>query len=199
MHMKTTAPMLKMLELHGYPYSGINVFVETGTFMGKTAELFAPMFRKIHTIEINEGLWLRARKRGEDLHLDNVIYHHGDSAQVLTELTESIREPVVWELDAHFCRHKSATVTERPEHGPFPLFAELATIAARPYADIVIVDDSPNFGRVRRDLRQPGTTEPQWEAVSRESIIAALGGPARVIADEDFRKSWFFWRNEVQP
>jgi len=64
-------------------------------------------------------------------------------------------------------------------HGPpgadFTLYAELAAVSKRPYADLVLVDDWALAGQEQPSLRADGDTSSQWESLSRAKVCAALG------------------------
>jgi predicted O-methyltransferase YrrM len=82
---------------------GPAVFVESGTFHGKTTRWAVERFREVHTIELSPELAANARR---DLAALGVHCHEGDTRDVLPLLAESIAEPVCWFLDAHWagCR-----------------------------------------------------------------------------------------------
>ena len=55
----------------------LDVFVETGTYVGETTNVAASIFDAIHTIELSERLYLAAARRFiNDI---NVSVHHGSS------------------------------------------------------------------------------------------------------------------------
>lgn len=137
------------------------VFVESGTFHGKTTRWARPRFREVHTVELSDVLHAAAVQSLTPL---GVVCYHGDAAVVIPQLAAQIAESVVWFLDAHWtnCPHAAGAGT------PLPLMAELSALAARQYRDTVIVDDVSSFGR---DDYQPG-----WGAVTLESIAARFPG-----------------------
>ena len=203
MHLKgingKISPAQWMEELFAFhpEYSDIDVAVETGTFRGDGPLWFSKFFEEIHTVEINEGLHNLAKTRCATCEsLDKITFHLGDSAIVVPVLAEQIKKPVLWLLDAHFCLWAKAKEWNEPcpVRGNFPLWAELEAISKRPYADIVLVDDSPVFGVSRDKDRVPGDTSPQWESVSDEVITKALG---RVIDSVEWQKSQIYWRTPL--
>jgi hypothetical protein len=100
----------------------------------------------------------------------------GDTREELPKLAAELTEPVFFYLDAHFCK------TDPPiTSSPFPLWDELIVLRARPYADIVLVDDLHTFGKVRRDLRYQGA--PDWEGVTSASISSFLGAEGFAVGD----------------
>lgn len=144
------------------------VFVESGTFMGKTTRWAAERFDEVHTIELSPELYERAVRELVPL---GVTCHHGDTRDVLPGLATAFQEPVVWFLDAHWLdrEHAAGAGTE------LPLEDELVVLAARPYRDIVIVDDVASFGR---------DYQPGWKRVSLE-WIGHFFPKARVMRHKD--------------
>jgi hypothetical protein len=98
------------------------------------------------------------------------VFHLGDSAELVQRLSAAYCDvPVCWYLDAHWWAEElgSGGKWNQPvaDENPFPLWAELATIAGRTQADLVIVDDVHAFGRDELD----------WRSVSSVSLDKALG------------------------
>lgn len=143
------------------------VFVETGTFHGKTTRWAVDRFREVHTIELNEQ-WYEDACR--DLAPLGVHCHHGNSADLIPKLAWDIREPVFYFLDAHFF---TLVPDVAGESEGLPLWAELEVIAQRPYPDIVAVDDAGLFGT--------RTPTPEWEHVSLERIAAYFPDVAEAV------------------
>lgn len=129
------------------------VAVETGTFRGERALLFAEHFAEVHTIELSPTLFAKADARLAPY--PHVLRHLGDSRALVPDLAATLPMPVLWYLDAHWFtlnRKRSRAGYARDQEAqiaktPLPLWDELAAIAARPWADIVVVDDVRDFGR----------------------------------------------------
>lgn len=145
------------------------VFVESGTFHGKTTRWAWDRFAVVHTIELSDVLYETAL---EHLAPMGIRCHHGDSRDVIPTLATEIAEPVVWFLDAHWTQHPQAAGSGTP----LPLGEELRALAARPYADTIIVDDLASFGH---EEYQPG-----WGQVSLDWVAGFFSG-ARVRAIVD--------------
>jgi hypothetical protein len=145
------------------------VFVESGTFHGKTTRWAVPRFPVVHTIEWSPGLHARAVQALAPL---GVTCHHGDSRQVIPALAASIAERAVWFLDAHWLNNAEAAGNGTP----LPLSDELTALAARPYLDTIIVDDVASFGH---EEYQAG-----WGQVSLTWIARHFpGATTRQVAD----------------
>jgi hypothetical protein len=145
----------------------IAVAVETGTFEGNATQLLARHFPTVHTIELQPQRW---RGAIETLGRIGATFHLGDSAEIVPRLSVAYDDtPVCWYLDAHWFGvqpNKGKWNLPVADENPFPLWAELATIAGRTQADLVIVDDVHAFGR----------DELGWRSVSSVSLDKALGG-----------------------
>lgn len=169
--MNLDAPNLTAILNRHRGHTGVPlVAVETGTFRGDRAVLFADHFAAVHTIELSPTLFQKADLRLEPY--GNVMRHCGDSRALVPQLAGLLPQPVLWYLDAHWFtlnRKRSRAGAARDAEAqiartPLPLWDELEAIAARHYADIIVVDDVRDFG----------TAEPteEWRAVSLERIAS---------------------------
>ena len=116
----------------------INVFVETGTYLGKTAQQLAKVCDQVVTIEIDRALYERA----SDLFANDtrVQVLHGDSANLLSQVLDGLDSPALFWLDGHF----SGGITGGSKQAP--ILYELRAIIAHPVKDhIVVVDDARLF------------------------------------------------------
>lgn len=116
-------------------------WVETGTFLGQTAEFLARSARHVFTIEPSRPLFTRAACRFAG---SNVTVLNGTSESVLPDLLPTLSGPVNFWLDGHYSAgvtYCGATVT--------PIAAELEAID-RSLANfgpvVVLVDDVRLFG-----------------------------------------------------
>jgi hypothetical protein len=117
---------------------GLRVLVETGTYMGETAWALRRDFDRVETIELEPTLARLAEIRFR--RTPTVRVHAGDSATVLPMILATLDDPALFWLDAH-------PSTDRTAHGPVPLRAELAAIAAHPVdGHVVLVDDRQYLG-----------------------------------------------------
>jgi hypothetical protein len=115
-------------------------FVETGTFLGKTALHASRYFQTVHTIELSP--WLVKRALDVTGAAPNVFVHEGNSGKMLRSLLPTISTSCIFWLDGHF----SGGVTAKGETDT-PIIAELEAIAdhhVRPHA--VLIDDARVFG-----------------------------------------------------
>lgn len=155
--------------------SAVETCVETGLMHGEQLELCAQFFKHTVGIELDKGLADSVRARVPKAHV-----LQGDSRVELPALARTIDHPVFWMLDAHYC-----TVPGHPiAKSKFPLWDELIAIRARPYKDIVVVDDVHTFGKKRDRLRFGDALE--WEGVTMESISSFLGCPLGEVINDGY-------------
>jgi len=114
----------------------IKSFIETGTFMGNTSDIFAKLFSKVHTIEKN--LTVEKSKNHEIIQKNNnnINFITGDSPnEIKNILTDNPQERFLILLDAH------DGITS-------PLTEELKTI--KKYSEVsnhvIIIDDCVDLG-----------------------------------------------------
>lgn len=107
---------------------GITTVIETGTWLGYTADFLSLVFDEVHTIEISEIHYLLAEERLKNS--SNVIRHFGSSEKVLHTILPDLQEQrLLFYLDAHW-------------GVDWPLLNELEEIA-RTHKDncLIIIDD----------------------------------------------------------
>lgn len=163
--------------------NNIRVAVETGVLLGDTSKKFAGMFDKVYGLELSEYYFNAAKKNCSEL--DNVEFRLGDSAVLLPELAETLKEPAMFYLDAHWFDREHVA-----GEAPFPLWDELACLGKRPYADLIIVDDAHTFGK-------PVGHVDEWSNVSMKTILQALGTDD-VIASEILFDWGVVWRGGAE-
>ncbi|MBU6427414.1 MAG: hypothetical protein KGR26_00240 [Cyanobacteria bacterium REEB65] len=131
---------VKALTLREYAQKyQLQTFVETGTYLGQTVSALAGAFKEIHSIELSQDLFLRAKNLFSAL--PHITIHQGDSAAVLPEILKIIHEPTLFWLDGHW----SAGITARGEFDT-PIVQELETVLAHPISDhVIVIDDIREF------------------------------------------------------
>jgi hypothetical protein len=141
-------------------YKSIRVFVETGTFLGKTISSMATIFEEAHTIELSPSLYQNAKAKFKKL---PIHFHLGDSRIIIKQLARSISRRAIWYLDAHW----SGGPTAGNENGQInvPLLDELRVLSQRRPGDLIIIDDTRLFGTKK---------EADWSQISRENILDAM-------------------------
>ena len=76
------------------------VLVETGTNLGNMINAQKKRFREIHSIELNE--WLASRAKRKFKNEPNIHLYQGDSGRILPQILEQLNEPCLFWLDAHW-------------------------------------------------------------------------------------------------
>jgi hypothetical protein len=147
------------------------VYVETGTYRGRQLAVAVTKFPRVIGVELDRRFAELSSKAAPTA---SVIC--GNTSDVLPELAKDLSEPVFFYLDAHFCKTDPPITSSR-----FPLWDELIILRARPYPDIVVIDDLHTFGRKRPELSYKGA--PDWEGVTPASISSFLGVEGFKIAD----------------
>lgn len=118
---------------------GIQVLVETGTYLGDTLACGLAAFREVHSIEVEPLIHARAvrifgDRPGANLHL-------GDSGELLPEILSQLNEPAVFWLDGHFSGH----ITGRGNEDT-PVEKELQAVLQSPFNHVAVIDDAREFG-----------------------------------------------------
>ncbi len=133
-------PLAKQEMLRDYAKSyGLDVFVETGTFLGDTVEALRREFRVVHSIELSRKFFELSRRRLEGA--PNVELHLGDSGKVLHEIVPEIDGPALFWLDGHYSGGETAKGDSN-----CPVRAELEAIfAGMKHPFVVMIDDARCF------------------------------------------------------
>lgn len=117
--------------------------VETGTYLGFMVRSTKDTFRRIYSIELEETLYKRAKKKFSKF--NHVTILQGDSGEVLAKLLETLNEPCLFWLDAHH----SSGATFKTGKGKLltPVLSELTHILSHPKAQghVILIDDAREF------------------------------------------------------
>ncbi len=121
--------------------TGHQVFVETGTYLGKTALAVSPHFRECYTIEYDKSLYERALVSFAGR--ANITAYHGDSGEVIGLILKILKEPALFWLDAHYCGGTTARISSDKFT---PIEQELKQIFAHPIKNhLILIDDAREF------------------------------------------------------
>lgn len=116
----------------------IEIFVETGTFRGKTSRWAAGIFREVKTIENSRLLFESASEALKNYR--NILLLYGNSPLQLSKVISEISEPALFWLDAHWCGGSTYG-----EADPCPLLDEIKVIKQSGYNHILMIDDARFF------------------------------------------------------
>ena len=119
---------------------GLNVFVETGTFHGRTTEWAMKHFREVFTIEAHEPYFKKQQQR---LGGRNVNFALADSSKFLPAFIPD--EPALFWLDAHWSPDLDS---EKPDV-VCPVLAEIRHINKSPVDHVIMIDDARLFGEAK--------------------------------------------------
>ncbi|HZX14129.1 MAG TPA: hypothetical protein VFF49_06995 [Thermodesulfobacteriota bacterium] len=117
----------------------LKVFVETGTFMGKTCEWAANYFPLVLTVELFEDYYKATSQRLKNI--SNIRFFHGDSGTILGKVLKLATSPALIWLDAHWSRDLAYTVPD----GLCPVLRELDWIILDKRSHVILVDDAGLF------------------------------------------------------
>lgn len=112
----------------------LDIFVETGTFMGDTSAAAAQIFREVHTIELSEELFKRAEKRFAQQ--QNIHLYKGDSPDILPAILPRLTGKVLFWLDGHYSECNTAKGEKNT-----PILEELKSISKSGKTDIIVLID----------------------------------------------------------
>ncbi len=118
----------------------LKLFVETGTFEGRTTQTLRHDFERLYTIELSAKYHALASKR---LVAWPFIYCiHGNSGDMLKEIIPVLDKPTLFWLDSHYSGLETAMGREE-----CPIFHELKHILRLPSkGNVLLIDDAREFG-----------------------------------------------------
>ncbi|MBK6744388.1 MAG: glycosyltransferase [Hydrogenophilales bacterium] len=142
----------------------LDVFVETGTFMGDSCETVKNHFQEIFTVELSEQYSQKAQSRFADFPYISVI--QGASPEALADLAPMLTgRSVLYFLDAHWCNAQNTAGST----SQCPLLDELRAIGQLNLDSAIVIDDARLF------LAPPPAPHEiaQWPTLPE--ILSALG------------------------
>jgi hypothetical protein len=132
--------MLKQITVKTYAVQfGIDIFVETGTYLGEMVGAVKYSFKRIYSIELSHELYENAREKfSKHKHISIV---NGDSAEVLPEILMHVKEPCLFWLDGHYSGGNTAKGEKET-----PIMEELKRICDHPVKNhVILIDDAREF------------------------------------------------------
>jgi hypothetical protein len=113
----------------------ISSFVETGTYMGETADWAAGLFKDVYTIELSETFYKKSVEKYGDR--PNIRFLQGSSLSVLSDLLKGNLPISLFWLDAHFSEGGTAG-----EEIQCPLLDEIRIILKKNARHFIFIDDA---------------------------------------------------------
>lgn len=139
----------------------VNLFVESGTYLGKSCDAALSHFDHIHTIELDENLYKRALRHFAQK--PQVHLYHGSSEQIFLSLLPTLHEyKILFWLDGHYS--KTAELFNTPYTKSTPIMEELESIRqCNITTAVILIDDLRLFG-----------TDPEYPTLQelRDAIVA---------------------------
>jgi hypothetical protein len=128
----------KIIKKYAFKFSP-RIFIETGTYYGDKINALKHLFSRIISIELDRGLYDKAKQRFKDCRKVKII--HGDSSEILPKILPGINGTILFWLDAHY----SGGITARGKNET-PIFNELKAIFnSHPVENIILIDDARLF------------------------------------------------------
>jgi hypothetical protein len=114
----------------------LKIFIETGTLFGDTVDAVKNIFDRIFSIELDEILYKKAKKRFAEFGHISIL--QGDSGKILPETISTISQPCLFWLDGHY----SGWVTAKGQ-SETPIITELTYILSHPVKNhVILIDDA---------------------------------------------------------
>lgn len=130
---------VKQLKIKEYKTSyNINIFVETGTYLGDMVAALSNEFEKIYTIELGRELYEKAVYNFRNKNHIKVL--QGDSGERLKDVINELNEHALFWLDAHYSMGITAKGNKE-----CPIYEELSTILTHKLNHVILIDDADNF------------------------------------------------------
>ena len=118
----------------------LEIFVETGTYLGDMINAVVSTFDEIYSIELDSELFQLANIRFSGINKINLL--QGDAGTVMQDVLKLINRPSLFWLDAHFSSGATA-------HGKLdtPIQQELIQIFNHPLSKqhVILIDDARHF------------------------------------------------------
>jgi hypothetical protein len=131
--------LVKQLAISEYcRQSKVTTLIETGTFLGYMMEAQKDNFQKLISIELDEKLYQRAKRRFAKYPQIEIL--KGDSGKLMPEVVARLKEPALFWLDGHY----SAEFTAKGDLET-PIIQELESIFKSPIDHVILIDDARDF------------------------------------------------------
>ena len=128
----------KIIKMYAIEFS-IEVFIESGTFLGQTIEAVKKIFKAIYSIELNKSYHLKAKQKF--IKSKHIKIFQGDSSVELPKILSNIDQPCLFWLDAHYSGGNTAKGDLET-----PIMKELHYILKHQNQDhIILIDDAQKF------------------------------------------------------
>ncbi len=134
----------------------INIFVETGTYMGGTSVWASDHFKKVITIENSRSIFEKTSNRYKNV--ENIDFLYGNSKEHLKNIVLSLDEVAIFWLDAHWSGGETYGINDE-----CPLIEEIKIINNTKLNHIILIDDARLFIKPPPPPHKPE----QWANISQ--------------------------------
>ena len=152
------------------------IFIETGTYTGKTCINVSDFFDKLYTIEISSKYFSVSSENFHKQNIKNIDVLLGDSTNILPVVLKNIDQNVFFWLDGHW----SMGDTGKGEKH-CPLLEECQAIMeyckSKKKKSIIMIDDIRIFGTNDGNL--------DWSSITKDKIISILGNSSHYYEKND--------------
>jgi hypothetical protein len=161
----------KTIQFYAKKYQ-INIFIETGTYIGRMVKAQLPFFNTIISVELSEQLYKFNRNKFRKYNKVTIL--QGDSANVLPPVIAELKEPALFWLDGHY----SAGLTAKGSLNT-PISKELSCILENKYNHCILIDDARLFNGTNdypefRELKSSVSAKKPHSAVIIENDIIII-------------------------
>jgi hypothetical protein len=118
----------------------ISYFVETGTYLGRTATAASRIFERVYTIESSQYYFEKAARKISQR--PNIKHIYGDSQIKLPEIVSLLDKPTLFWLDDHYMYEQNSY----GENKPCPIMEEIALLNRLKIKHWILIDDARLFG-----------------------------------------------------
>lgn len=157
---------------------GLDIFVESGTYLGATVEHLSGFCSVIYSVECQERLWRRAAEHFSQR--PNIHILHGSGADLMPSILDKFDQPALFWLDGHF-----ASGTTRSGEVACPTRTELGAILRHRSDHVILIDDAdefhgkagyPSLDEIRKDALEAW---PKSDLTVIHNIVRIVGEPSR--------------------
>lgn len=117
---------------------GLDILVETGTYLGDMIWAQKDYFQQIYSIELSKELFVSVKNRFKSFNHIKLI--QGDSGEKIAEVLSEIESPALFWLDGHY----SGGITAKGEK-LCPIYGELSHIFKSSMQHLILIDDARCF------------------------------------------------------
>lgn len=147
--------IVDLMKQLGFPKEDIPVVIETGTHRGWGTEAFSKHFKQVYSIELSKELYDYCTETYK--HIDNIRFQLGHSPEILTILSNHIKQKYFLFLDAHGSGGDT-TFHEGVGRMGSPAIQEILACKNNP-PEYIVIDDLQDFDLIPSYPKRPQMVE----------------------------------------